>query len=65
MPVLTSPRGRDKYRTALMEIDMALINLGEGLREDLETDREALRVIYEELSDARRRLERLVRERAG
>jgi len=42
-----------------------VINLGEGLREDLETDREALRVIYEELSDARRRLERLVRERGG
>jgi hypothetical protein len=63
MPILVSPRSRNKYRAAAMEIDMALINIGEALREDLDTDKEALEIIYEELRDARKRLAKLVKEK--
>jgi len=46
-----------------MEIDMALINVGEALREDLDTDKEALEIIYEELRDAKERLAKLAKEK--
>jgi hypothetical protein len=63
MPLFTTPRSRKKYRAAVMEIDMALINVGEALREDLDTDKEALEIIYEELRDAKERLAKLAKEK--
>jgi len=63
MPLFTTPRSRNKYRAAVMEIDMALINVGEALREDLDADKEALEIIYEELRDAKERLAKLAKEK--
>jgi hypothetical protein len=63
MPLFTTPRSRSKYRAAAMEIDMALINVGEALREDLDADREVLEIIYEELRDAKERLAKLAKEK--
>lgn len=56
MPVLVSPRARELYTRSLREIENALTDIGEALREDAEMDARAAKVILEELSDAADRI---------
>lgn len=56
MPVGISKSSREKYRSALRQIDKAIIELGEGLRYDTDTNQKLIRVTISELREASKRI---------
>lgn len=62
MPVGVSKSSREKYKAALREIDRAIVDLGEGLRYDTDTNKKFIKITISELRDAAKRIRKRMRE---
>ncbi|MEM4449338.1 MAG: hypothetical protein QXQ33_00740 [Nitrososphaerota archaeon] len=62
MVVAVTEKSRRLYAKALREIDNAVIDIGEALRYDSETDVRFVKVAIEELKDAAKRVKKRMKD---